>query len=236
MDTIGDVLAAARDREGVAFDAPGRTTGYAVRDFCTGAWKAGNLLRHYGVRERATVAVVVGPKASGPDEEPGRLGAAADPLLAALGATLLGARVDLDPDPSVEATALVAPALWLDRSDPGPGCTRLAYGEQPAAPDVVHFERERWSENPVEPPDQVTPDTAALVDGRTHADLLGRAHEVVTATGLTAGDRVAFRGPVTADTVAPGLIAPLEAGAVILGGDPIDADFVVEPDGAVTAA
>jgi len=235
MDTIGDVLAAARDREGVAFDAPGRTTGYTFRDFCTGAWKAGNLLRHYGVREGAIVGVVVGPAAPGPDEEPGRLGAAADPLLAALGATLLGATVDLDPDPSAEATALLAPAAWLDRYDPGPGCTRLAYGEQPAAPDVVHFERERWSENPVEPPDRVTPDAVALVDGRTHADLLGRAQDAVTAAGLAAGDRVAVRGRVTADTVAPGILAPLVAGARICGGDPVDADFVVEPDGAIGA-
>lgn len=235
MDTIGEVLAAARDREGVAFDAPGRTTGYTFRDFCTGAWKAGNLLRHYGVRAEATVAVVAGPKAPGPEDKLGRLGAAADPLLAALGATLVGATVDLDPDNSAEATALVTPVAWLDRYDPGPGCTRLAYGEQPAAPDVVHFERERWSENPVEPPDRPTPDTVALVDGQTHADLLGRAQDVVAAAGLAAGNRVSHRGPVTAETVAPGLLAPLVAGATILGGDPVDAQFVVEPDGAVTA-
>jgi hypothetical protein len=235
MATIGDILADAREREGVAFDAPGRTTGYAVRDFCTGAWKAGNLLRHYGVRGEATVAVVVGSKDPESAEEPGSLGAAADPLLALLGATLLGATVDLDPGPTVEATALVAPAAWLDRYDAQPGCTQLAYGGPPAEPSVVHFERERWSENPVAPPDHVTSDAVAMVEGQTHADLLGRAQEVVSGVGLGAGDQVATRGHLTAESVAPGVLAPMVAGATIIGGDWEEADAVVDPDGTVTA-
>ena len=56
MDTVADLLARARERDGIAFDAPGRSTGYSFREFVTDAWKTGNLLRHYGVREDAAVA------------------------------------------------------------------------------------------------------------------------------------------------------------------------------------
>lgn len=237
MDTVGDVLASARGRDGVAFDAPGRSTGYSSRAFVASTWKAGNLLRHYGVHGGATVGVDVGRKAPDGGAEPGRLGAAADPLFAALGAMLLGAAVDLDPGESPDAAALVAPTAWLDRYDPAPGCARLAYGGPPDAANVVHFERERWSENPVAPPDPVTADAVALVaDGTTQGALVDRALAAVSRGNIAGGDRVAIDGRVTATTFGPGILAPLAAGARIVGGEAADADVRVRPDGDVAVS
>ena len=87
METVGDLLARAREREGSAFEAPGRRTDYSNHAFVTATWKAANLLGHYGVHRDATVAVVVGPTDPEPDDGPGRLAAAPDPLFAVLGAT-----------------------------------------------------------------------------------------------------------------------------------------------------
>lgn len=237
METVGDLVEQARERDGVAFDAPGRTTGYSAREFATTAWKAGNLLRHYGVYGGATVAVVIGPKAPDDDAEPGRLAAAADPLFAALGAMLLGASVDLDPAESPDAAAIVAPSAWLDRYDPGPACSRLAYGGPPEAAEVIHFERAVWSENPVAPPDRVTGDAVAFsAEGTTHEELLDRARAAVGRGDVGGGDRVAIDGPVTVATFAAGILAPLAAGATIVGGDPGDADVRVGPDGDVAVS
>lgn len=234
MDTVRDVLGTARDREGVAFDAPGRTTGYSFREFVTGAWKAGNLLRHYGVRGGHRVTVITGPAQPGPDADPGRVAETPEPLFAALGALGLGAALAFDPGERIDASALVAPAAWLDRYDVGPGTTRMAYGDPPEAADAVHFERERWSENPVEPPGAVSADAVAVSgDGRlTQADLLARARE----TPIEAGDRVGLEGPLGPRTVAPGLLAPLAAGATIVGGDPAAVDVRVGPAGEVSVS
>ena len=235
MDTLADVVAAGREREGVAFDSPDRATGYSYREFCTNAWKAGNLLRHYGVREGAEVAVVTGPKAPEPDDEPGSLAETPDPLLAAVGATLLGAAVDLDLEPTVDAAALVAPDAWLGRDDTGPGPSRLAYGGPPAEADVVHFERQLWSENPVAPPETVTAERTALVgrEDYTHGDLLARAEALVESHGIQAGDRVAVDGRLEAEVFAPGIVAPLLAGATIVGGSGPTADVHVGEGGEV---
>lgn len=235
METIGDLVEQARESDGVAFDAPGRTTGYSLREFATSTWKAANLLSHYGVHAGADVAVVVGPKAPGPDDEPGSLADSPDPLFGALGAMLLGAAVDLDPDASVDDAALLVPAAWLDRYDVGPGCTPIAYGGPPDAADVIHFERERWSENPVAPPGRVTAETVALVaTGGTHQTLLDRARDAVGAGEIEGGDRVTIDGPVTAETLAPGILAPLAAGGTIVGGDPQDVAVRVDSRGGVS--
>lgn len=234
METVGDLLEVARGRDGVAFDAPSRTTGYSFREFVTSTWKAANLLRQYGVHGGAVVAVAVGPKAPGSDDEPGRLGAAPDPLYAALGAMLLGAVVDLDPTPTVDAAALVAPAAWIDRYAASPGTARLAYGGPPEAADVVHFERERWSENPVAPPNRVDAEARALLgsDAPTHGGLVEGARRAVRDVPLEGGDLVGLDGRLGPDALAAGILAPLAAGATIVGGDPTDVDVVVGPDGA----
>lgn len=237
MDTVGDLVERARERDAVAYDAPGRTTGYSYREFATDAWKAANLLAHYGVHAGATVAVVVGPKAPESADRPGRLGAAPDPLFAVLGATLLGAALDLDPADSVEMSALVAPADWLDRYDAGAGCTRLAYGGPPEAPGVVHFEQARWSQNPVAPPDRVTGDAVVFpAAGLTQSGLLDRARAAVRDGPIEAGDRVGLDGPLTAETLAPAVLAPLAAGATIVGGDPDAVDVRVAADGTVAVS
>jgi len=219
MDTLADVLARGRERDGTVLAAPGRTTPHSYREFATGAWKAGNLLRHYGVRPGSRVALVVGPKAPGPDHQPGWLGDAADPLLALLGAAAVGATADLTPDLPVDARALVLPAAWLGRYHAGPGCSRIAYGGPPDQPGVAHFERERWSENPTEPPGSVVSGDAALrADGHefTHADLVDAATGVVRDHGLKAGDTVAVDAPLTgAGAVVAGVVAPMVAGATI---------------------
>lgn len=235
METVADVLEAGHDRAGDAFDAAGRATGYSYREFCTSAWKAGNLLRHYGVRSGSRVAVVVGPKTPEVGDEPGVLRASPDPLFAALGATLLGGMAVLDPAPPIDGDALVAPAAWLDRYEVGPGCARIAYGGPPEDADVVHFEQATWSQNPVAPPEAagVVAETVAVregADGRedTHDDLLAGAREFVAATDLRGDSRVCVRARLDAEAFATGVLAPLVAGATIVGGPDGDCDVVVD--------
>jgi len=239
MDSVAEVVAAGREREGAAVAVPGRTTDYSYDDFCTNVWKTGNLLRHYGLRAGAACAVAVGPKDGGDRAgEPGWPDTA-DPLLAVLGAGVLGATVDLAPPTAVDARTLVAPAAWLDRYDPAPGCSAVAYGGPPEEPSVVHFERERWSENPMQPPDPAGSD-AVYVGGHAQGDLLAAAASVVAETGLAAGDRVAVCAPLTTAGAVAALVAPLTVGATaVLAGPDCDdggAAVVVGPDGDVDPA
>lgn len=234
MDTLAAVVAAGRDREGPVVTAPDRSAPYTYREFATNAWKAGNLLRHYGVRPGADLAVVLGPKDPEDSDEVGRLGSAGDPLLAVLGGAALGAVVDLTPAEPVDARALVAPDAWLDRYNVEPGCSRLAYGGPPEAADVAHFERELWSENPIEPPDPVEPgDDVLRVDGQTvtHEQLLATAEDTASAYDLTSGDSVAITGRLdSTDAIAAGVVAPLSVGATIVLGENSEATYVVGVD------
>ena len=219
METVRAVLARAREHEGEALVAAGRATPYTHRDIATGAWKAGNLLAHYGVGAGRPVAVAVGPKTPGPAAEAGRLGAAADPLLAMLGAMAAGGAVAPVRDGPVDAAALVAPAGWLDRFEPAPGTAVLAYGGPPADPAVAHFERERWSENPVEPPEPVAPADPALRGGAgsvSNRALVGAARDLAAEHGLGSGGTVRLAARVTsAGGFAAGVLAPLVAGATV---------------------
>lgn len=231
VETVADLVAVGRDRDGTVVSVPGRTIDYSYADFCTDVWKSGNLLRHYGLRADADSAVVVGPKASGDKRgETGGWPDAADPLLATLGAGVLGATVDLDPPPEPGCRTLVLPATWIDRYDPAPGCSLLAYGGPPETPEVSHFEGERWSENPIRPPDPAGPD-APLVGGFSQEALLDAAGSVVGEMGLAAGDSVALCAPLsTAGSVVAGLLAPMLAGATTVLAGP-DCAY----DGGVTA-
>ncbi|MBX0321738.1 hypothetical protein EGH21_01710 [Halomicroarcula sp. F13] len=232
MQVLGDLVADGRGREGPLFTAPERTAPYSYRDFCTNVWKGGNLMRHYGVRHGTRVAVVAGPKDPVDGDEPGYLGDAPDPLLAVLAATLDGAIVDVDPPSAVDATALVAPAAWLDRYELGPGTKALAYGGPSDDPTVAQFERELWSENPLQPPGDVAPDDPALAgtETYTHGDLLAASERVVADYDLDGDTEVALRAPVTtAGAIVAGLLAPMRAGAtVLLGGE---GDVAVAPEG-----
>lgn len=238
METIADAVAATGEHDGVAFDAPGRGTGHSYDAFQDGVRKAANLLRQYGVRSGARVAVVVGPKAPDEGDVPGYLAGSIDPLLAALGGTLLGGVVDPAPATDVDAAALVAPSAWLDRYETAPGTTRLAYGGPPDDPAVARFERERWSENPVEPPESVDAGEVAVDDGTayTHADVLAMAGTPREALDLEPGVLVAVETELDGPAIAAGVVAPLLAGATIVGGDATDADVRVGRDGAVDPA
>lgn len=249
METVADLVAAGRDRDGVVLSVPGRTTDYRYDDFCTSVWKSGNLLRHYGLRAGATATVAVGPKepASGPGETLGWLDSA-DPLLGILGAAQLGATVDLKPsvDAAVKGRVFVLPAGWVGEYEAAPGTSVVAYGGPPEGPGVVHFERERWSENPMQPPD---PPAAGddLLAGYTHGDLVGAAGRVVDEYGLGEDDRVALAAPLTgsdgrvAGALAAGVLAPMHVGAGVVatgpavgaGADEVEASLVVGAGGDV---
>jgi hypothetical protein len=249
METVADIVAAGRDREGVVLSVPGRTTDYRYDDFCTSVWKSGNLFRHYGLRAGARATVAVGPKE--PESGPERLGwpDSADPLLAVLGAAQLGATVDLGPeqDTPVESRVFVLPAAWVDAYEAAPGTSLVAYGGPPEQSGVVHFERERWSENPMQPPE---PPAAGddLLAGHSHGDLVGAAEGVVDEHGLTAEDRVALAAPLAGEdapgALAAGVLAPMLAGASVVATGPVvgvdaeqvEASLVVGTGGAVDPA
>ena len=250
METLQDLVAAGREREGVLFTAPERSTPFSYRDFCTNVWKAGNLLRHYGVRHGMRVAVVAGPKNPIGDDEPGYLRDSPDALLAFLAATLDGAVVDMDPPGAVDTKALVAPANWLDRYELAPGTKALAYGGPSDDPTVAQFERELWSENPLQPPGEIGPEDDALAGDRTytHGDLLAASQRVVEDYEFDAETTVVLRAPVTtAGALVAGLVAPMRAGATVrFGGDGAESagdvavavadapeETVIQPDGLV---
>lgn len=222
METLADLVAAGRDREGPVLDAPERNAPYTYGEFSTNCWKAGNLLRHYGVRGGARMALVVGPKHPDADDKVGWLGTAADPLLALLGGACLGATVVLSPPEPVDARAFVCPDAWLENYDIEPGCSRLAYGGPPEETGVSHFERELWSENPIEPPDPVTPDDVVLdIDGATttQGELVTAGESVAADHGLASGDRIALNAPLSSPgAIAAGVVAPLAVGATIVPG------------------
>lgn len=219
-ETVAGLVSAGRERDGTVVSVPGRTTDYSYADFCTDVWKSGNLLRHYGLRAGGDSAVVVGPKADDGDGawDGKTMGwpDAADPLLAVLGAGVVGASIDLDPPPEPDCRTLVLPAARVDRYDPAPGCSLLAYGGPPETPGVAHFEGERWSENPTRPPDPAGPG-APLVGGVPQETLLDAAGSVASEVQLAAGDRVAVCTPLsTAGAVVSGLLAPMLAGATVV--------------------
>lgn len=226
MRTIATVVASGRDRSGPALDAPGRGSPYDYSQFCTNVWKAGNLLRQYGVRPGARMSVVVGPK-NPADAAPGQLGQAGDPLLAILGGATLGATVDIAPDESIGGRAAVLPTAWLDRYEAQAGCSRLAYGASPAVADVTHYETALWSENPIEPPASVAPNDPVLRDDDgtyTHEALLRAADTLASDRALGPGDTVAMDTPLTsAGAFVAGILTPLTAGATILPTDGAEA-------------
>lgn len=234
MQTLGDLVAAGRDREGVLFSTSARQTPYSYRDFCTNVWKGGNLMRHYGVRPGTRVAVVVGPKEPGDGDVPGSLRDAPDGVLALLAATLDGAVARMDPPSEVDATALVAPAAWLDRYDPAPGTKALGYGSPNDDPTVAAFERELWSENPLQPPGELTPEDPAVTDAagtHTHGELLAAGERVVDGYDIDGETAVALRAPVTsAGALAAGVLAPMRVGAKVVFGPDVTGDVAVADD------
>lgn len=233
METLKDLVAACRGVEGAVIETSGRTAPYTYEDFAPNVWKSGNLLGHYGVHPGAETTVVAGPKDATPEETSRRIDAA-DPLFAVLGATMVGASVRLQPVEPVESRTLVVPAGWTERYDVTPRCTRIAYGGPPTEPDVVHFEEEMWSENPIEPPERVAPDDPALVDEKgtyTHGALLATAAELVSEYDLDDGSRVALDAPVTGAGAILAVLGTVSTEATLVlaneDEDREDADLVV---------
>ena len=242
-ETLKELVAAAKDREGTVLDAAERSAPYSYREFATNCFRAGNLLGHYGVHPGATVTVAVGPK-----EAPGDSGAedgetsdgetsddgtgddaigflgAAEPLLAILGGASVGATVDVTPAAPVESRALVAPA-WRS-FETAPRCSTLAYGGPPEDPAVAHFEAELWSENPTAPPEHVDPEDPALrADGESysHETLLAVTGDVVAEHGLDETSRVLLSASLTdPGALVAGVLAPLSVGATVVLPDGAD--------------
>ncbi|WP_254524248.1 hypothetical protein [Natrinema caseinilyticum] len=218
--TVDDLFARElrEDRIGLV-DATGRE--YDYHWLCTTSWKAGNFLRHAGVREGVTVGIV-----------------GDDPLalLAFFGTTLLEGTTRFEPPTDLaeadDFRALVAPVDTLDGYDLPRGAQRVGYGSPPDAPDVHHFDAGLWSENPSFPPLSIDPETAILTDGDrtlTHGDVLTAARAVVEEIGLESDERVVVRAPLSDPrTVVAGVIAPLLARAAIVlssaGGEEIPAE------------
>jgi len=208
VNVLGDVVARERRSDAIAVRTGSRAGSYSYGKFCTQSWKAGNLLRHYGVRDGATVAIDTGEALSPP------------PLVSLFGAASLGGTVRFDPDAADGARVLVVPGEHAREYDPGPRVQVLAYGEEPGDPEVGGFEREVWSENPTQPPDDVEPGADAIAAGGerfSHERLLGAATQVVADAGLDAETVVAPRAPLAnPGTVVAGVLAPLAAGGTVL--------------------
>ena len=201
---VGDLLARDRRSPDPALHAVGRDRTYSYFDLCNTAAKAGNVLRHVGVRPGDTVAV-----------EPRR-----DPetALTALGAWLIGARVT----PRVAATVAetdLSPRALVVHADAEravtapPGTSLVVFGGEPTTGGATHWETEVWSENPAAPPAPTGADDPARGDGTTHRPLLDLATATQETGELDARTAVVAAGdPASARARAAGLLAPLAAG------------------------
>ncbi|WP_436901309.1 hypothetical protein [Halovenus halobia] len=217
MESLKDLVAACRGVDGTVIETPTRTAPYTYDDFVPNVWKSGNLLGHYGVHPGAAVTVLSGPKEAGPDDD-SRRADAADSVYAAIGATLVGATVELEASEPVDSRALVLPAGWTERYDLTPQCTQIAYGGPPEEADVVHFEQEMWSENPIEPPERVEAGDPALRDEEgtySHGDLLSLATELVDEYDLDADSKVVLDAPLVEVGAVVTVLATLAAEATL---------------------
>lgn len=244
--TVGDLFERERRSETPALeDATGRV--YDYHWLCTSAWKAGNFLRHSGVRQGVTVGVVGdGPLA----------------LLAFFGTALLEGTTRFEPPEDLEREygdghghgrgagtrtengavsehefrTLVAPVDALERYTLPRGAQRVGYGRKPDDPSVHHFDAGLWSENPSFPSLEIDPETPLLSDGEAryaHGAVLRVARKVVTEWGIDSGTRVCVNaGLADPRAVTAGVIAPLIAGGTIVLSDP-DSEFETDADGDV---
>ncbi|WP_254863232.1 hypothetical protein [Halovivax gelatinilyticus] len=202
-------------------DGSGRS--YDRHWVCTTAWKAGNFLRHTGVRRGVTVGVGGGGPLA---------------ILSFLGTALLEGRTWFDPPESLDGGSsvrtLVAPADELDRYDLSAGAQRVAYGGEPPAPEVHHLDAGLWSENPSFPPVDIDPG-APLVGPTdrddasvTHGEAMNSARTVVEEWGVEAGTHVGVDAPLSDPrTVVAGVLAPLVADGVIVL-DPVRTETPVD--------
>jgi hypothetical protein len=209
VTVLGDLVARNRRTDSIALRTGSRAGSYSYEKWCTTSWKAGNLLRQYGVRSGATVAIATGEELQPPA------------VVAFFGSALLGATAtfDQDPEAGVEARAFVAPADRVDAYQRAARTKTLGYGAEHEDPRVATFEREVWSENPVAPPDPVSPEEDALVAGDerfSHERLLAATRDVASAVELGEADAVVPRQPLKdPSVVVAGVLAPLSVGASV---------------------
>ncbi|MFB6079978.1 MAG: acetyl-CoA synthetase [Haloferacaceae archaeon] len=221
---LGDLLARERRADGPAIRsfAGGAERTVSYRDCATVAARAGNFLRHLGVR-----GVGVGPAPAADGRRDGRrpwlVAVAPDPSPAPirtfLGAATIGAVTRFSSNADGKARALVVHADEGRRVDPPPGTKLVVYGGQPSRPGAERWEEGVWSENPATPPTTVEPGDPAVVGDRTHthADLLSAARATADRLDLAAGDAVALRASLADPrVVAAGVLAPLVAGGVVV--------------------
>ncbi|MFC3958514.1 hypothetical protein [Halovivax cerinus] len=249
METVADFL--TRDRRSgrpALVDATGRT--YDTHWVCTSAWKAGNFLRHTGVRGGVTVGVVGdGPLA----------------LLSFFGTALLSGRTWFEPPSSLdgypEVRTLVAPADRVDAYDADAPIQRVCYGGDPPAPEIHHLDAGLWSENPSFPPTDIGSETPLLVDATvsgdkdadpgapaasiSHGEAIAQARSIAAEFDVGPGTRVVV-GPTAFARAGPfadprvvvaGVLAPLVAdGVTVLSpmeatpGEPTADDLVLGPN------
>ena len=205
--TLGDAVARERRASGPALRARASGRAYSYHDFITTSYKAGNVLRHLGVRpgDDAHVASEHVP----------------EPVLSFYGAAQLGAvtrfRTEAGGPPPRVA---VAPAARADEFDLPPGHNLAVYGDPPADPSVTHWETEVWSENPAVHPVAVDASDPLFAAGdRTyaHGEVLAAATAVIDGVGIDPGTEVLLRGPLTDPAiVVAGLVAPILAGATVV--------------------
>ena len=195
---------------------------YDAHWLITSSWKAGNFLRHSGVRRGVRVGIVGdGPLA----------------VLAFFGTALLEGTSQFDPPIALgdedDVRAIVGPVDELDEYELPAGAQRIGYGRKPDDPAVHHFDAGLWSENPSFPPLEIDPDTG-LIAGSTgsysHGEILESAREVIAEYDIESGTSVGVDAPLSDPrTVVAGLVAPLVSeGVIVLGSN---ADLVVT-DGA----
>lgn len=208
METLVDLVARSRRSDSPALRASAHDQFFDYQRLCTTAWKAGNFLHARGVRARSTVAIAAAARA--------------EPVLAFLGASLLGARSYVGPPENVDARAVVGPVADVAGYDLEAGTQRIAFGGEPTDPDVYHFEGDVWSENPTMPPEAESrmAVNVALVTGRealTHGELLDAATAVADRLKLTEEDTVAIRAPISDPrAIAGAVLAPLAVGGTVL--------------------
>lgn len=233
MDVLGDLVARERRSGRPAVHVVGTDRSISYRDFCTTAYKAGNVLRYLGVREESTIAVA------------GTVGS--HPLWAFYGAAQLGAVTRfVTPDdwsPANAPRVLLLPVDHEGAADPPPGTKLATYGGAPARATTLHWEKELWSENPAVHPTAVAPSAPLLAAGTgtySHEAVLDAAAATVERFDLDAEGRVAVRGPLSdPHVVVAGLVAPILAGGTVVVPDDgdsadlavvgTDADDVPEP-------
>ena len=234
MDVLGGLVHPERGTDELWIHRPGpRSRSWSGEQFCVDAWKAGNLLRHYGIREGTTVGLFDGTGAEETDtsETPNP-----QAIIALFGAWTLGASVAAEPASLDGLDVLVGPADRLDGRELPPGCKAMGYGGRPEDPTVAHFEGERWSENPVQfPADVESADPALQVEGDewTHAELLAAGRRVREEYDIDPDDRVALSASLSdPGAIIAGTLTPLLASATItLDGE--STVTVAERDGAI---